>query len=245
MRWAGAGVLLVPLLLSGCFQAILREGPRSTLDFTCALMDSVQDDRIVVESWRAAEVDLNVTPILRHLVAILANLTGRDPGLFSVDERAGPDVPPGGWNRSRLAQAAGPYLRQRTVTLAVFWVASVGEWGPTGFLVAPGTVAVAMDNVAAGSARIGRPVAAVAQAVLLHEVGHALGQTNQGIPVQDPDIQDREGPPGHDRDPASVLHDAWDDAFKLAWAGNATYDGYPAPDLADWAAARSPGGVCG
>src|SRR5439155_1200292 len=30
----------------------------------------------------------------------------------------------------------------------------------------------------------------------------------------------------------------------MAWAANATYDGFGAADRADWAAARGPGGVC-
>jgi hypothetical protein len=236
-------VVLLPLLAPGCFQALLREAPSSTLAFTCAMMDPVQDDAVVVESWRGPDLALNVTPLLARLVPVLANLTGRDARLFSVGEQAGPPVPVGGWDRARLEAEAGPYLRQRTVTLRVLWVGSMAD-PATGLVAGPGTVAVALDSVAAGAQRMGRPVESVAFAVLLHQVGHALGETNQGVPVQDPDIQEREGPPGHDKDPAAVLNAAWDDARTMAWAGNATYDRFSAADLADWAAARGPGGVC-
>jgi hypothetical protein len=238
-----AWVLVLPLLTAGCFQALLREGPSSTLGFTCAVLDPAQDDAVVLESWVAPDATVDVGPAVARLAAVLANVTGRAPATFSVVRQTGPAAPEGGWTRERLAAEAQPYLRQRTVTLRILWVDSMAE-PATGFVAAPGTVVVALDSVAAGALLVGRPVGQVALAVLLHQVGHALGETNLGVPVQDPDIQDREGPAGHDRDPASVLNAAWDDARTLAWAGNATYDGYGAADLADWAAARQPGGVC-
>lgn len=236
-------LLAPPLLTAGCFEALLREGTGSTLAFTCALMDPARSDAVVVESWLAPEASLNVTPLLARLVAVLADLTGRDPGVFSVSERHGPAAPEGGWNRSRLAAEAQPFLRSRVVTLRILWVASMAE-PATGMVAGPGMVVVALDSVAAGAQLVGRPAGQVALAVLLHQVGHALGQVNEGIPVQDPGIQGREGPPGHAPDPAAVLNAAWDDARTLEWAGNATYDGFGAADLADWAAARRPGGVC-
>jgi hypothetical protein len=206
-------------------------------------MDPVQDDAVVVESWLGPDAALDPAPLLARLVPLLANLTGRPPAAFSVALRQGPPVPAGGWDQAKLAAEAGPFLRQRTVTLRVLWVGSLAE-PATGMVAGPGTVVVALDSVAAGAQRTGHPVDAAAFAVLLHQVGHALGATNQGVPVQDPDIQEREGPAGHDRDAAAVLNAAWDDARTMAWAGNATYDRFGAADLADWAAARRPGGVC-
>ncbi|HUR64082.1 MAG TPA: hypothetical protein VM241_06350 [Candidatus Thermoplasmatota archaeon] len=235
-------VVLLPLLTAGCFQ-LLREGPSTTLGFTCAVLDPAQADAVVVESWLGPDVRLNATPVLARLVEVLAGLSGRSLSAFSIAQREGPAVPAGGWDRVRLAAEAGPYLGQRTVTLRVLWVGSMAE-PATGFVARPGTVVVALDSVMAGAQQVGRPVEPVALAVLLHQVGHALGLVNQGVPVQDPDIQEREGPAGHDRDPAAVLNAAWDDARTLAWAGNATYDHFGAADRADWAAARGPGGVC-
>jgi hypothetical protein len=238
-------VVLGPLLLSGCFQALLREGPSTTLSFTCALMDPAQDDAIVVQSFLAptAPSSLGIGAILGRLVTVLSNLTGRPPSIFSIDQQAGRDPPATGWNRSLLADQAGGFLRQRTVTFHILWVDSLRETG-TGFVAGPGTVVVALDSVAAAADRLGRPLAQVAMGVLLHQVGHALGETNQGVPVQDRRILQREGPPGHDLDPASVLNMAWDDARTVTWAEGTTYDRYPATNVADWAAARSPGGVC-
>ncbi|HEX2065597.1 MAG TPA: hypothetical protein VHI93_02185, partial [Candidatus Thermoplasmatota archaeon] len=231
-----AWAALLPLLTAGCFHALLP-GPSSTLAFTCAVLDPAQADSIVVESWQGPGVTLDVAPLLARVADVLANASGRSPAAFSVAVREGPPVPEGGWTRDSLAAQGGPFLRQRAVTLRVFWVASLGE-PATGLVATPGHVAVALDSVAAGAQRVGRAVPDVALGVLLHQVGHALGLVNQGVPVQDPDIQEREGPPGHHRDTAAVLHAAWDDARTLAWAANATYDGYTAADLADWAAAR-------
>jgi hypothetical protein len=230
------------LLTAGCFQALLRE-TGSTLSFTCALLDPAVADAVVVESRIAPGGMLNVTPILARLAVVLGEVTGRDARAISVVQGEGPPEPPGGWNRSRLAAEAQPFLRSRVATLRILWVASMAE-PATGMVAGPGTVVVALDSVLAGAQLVDRPPGEVALAVLLHQVGHALGEVNRGVPVQDPDIQEREGPPGHDRDPAAVLNVAWDDARTLAWEGNATYDHFSAPDLADWAAARRPGGVC-
>jgi hypothetical protein len=238
-----AWVVLLPLLTAGCFQALLPQGPSSTLAFTCALLDPAQADAVVVESWLGPDASLDAKPLLDRLAAVLADLSGRPASAFSVSERGGPPIPAGGWTREALAAEGQGYLRQRTVTLRVLWVGSMAETA-TGTVAAPGTVVVAVDSVAAGAQLLGRSVPEVALAVLLHHAGHALGLVNQGVPVQDPDIQDREGPPGHERDPAAVLNAAWDDARTLSWAGNATYDGFGAADRADWAAARAPGGVC-
>jgi len=233
-------------LLAGCFQALLQAEPSTTLGFTCTLMDPTQADSIVLESWVEPGTWLtpaNASTLLARFVPLLANLTGRPAGSISWSLADAPSPPAAGWNRTNLAGQAGPFLRQRVATMRIWWVASLRE-PATGLVAAPGAVAVALDSVAAAADRIGHPRAEVAFGVLLHQAGHALGETNQGVPVQDPDLQEREGPPGHDKDPTSVLNAGWDDARTLTWAANATYAGYPAADLADWAAARVPGGVC-
>jgi hypothetical protein len=78
--------------------------------------------------------------------------------------------------------------------------------------------------------------------VLLHHLGHALGLVNRGIPVQDPALHEREGPPGHEPDPASVLAAGWDRASTMEWAPGATYTRYSVGAVSDWQGARS--GVC-
>jgi hypothetical protein len=238
-----AWLVLLPLLTAGCFQAILQAPGSSTLGFTCALMDPVQADGVVVESWLDPRSGMDVRPLAEGLLPVLANLSGRPSSAFSVRHEVGPAPPAGGWNRTNLAGAASSFIHGRTVVLRIQWVESMAEEA-TGLVAGPGNVVVALDSVQAAASRLGRPPATVAFAVLLHQVGHALGATNQGIPIQDPDIQEREGPPGHDKDPASVLNAAWDDARTATWSDNSTYDRFPAPDLADWAAARAPGGVC-
>ncbi|HUR62330.1 MAG TPA: hypothetical protein VM286_08225 [Candidatus Thermoplasmatota archaeon] len=243
MRAWRALLPLLPLVASGCFQALLQAPGSSTLGFACAMMDPVQADGVQVESWIDPRVSLDARPWALRLVGVLANATGRSPSAFAFRHEVGPPPPQDGWNRTNLADAATSFIHGRTVALRILWVESVAEEA-TGMVAGPGNVVVALDSVQAAALRIGRPVGDVAFAVLLHQVGHAMGATNLGVPVQDPDIQDREGPPGHDKDPASVLNAAWDDARTVTWSDNSTYDRYPAPVLADWAGARGPGGVC-
>ena len=161
LAWA----VLLPLLTAGCFQALLREGPSSTLGFTCAAMDPVHADGLLVQSWTAPGLAFNATPALARLAPLLVNLTGRPPSAIQVEDRAGPAVPAGGWNRTLLAAQAQPFLRQRTVTLRILWVDSMAETA-TGFVAGPGTVVVAVDSVAAAAARTERPLPAVALGVL-------------------------------------------------------------------------------
>lgn len=243
MRGAFA-LVLAAAALSGCFSEVLPVGPLTKLEFICAALDPQEAERFVVESWLGPGVDLDVEDAQRALVAALGHLGARDGDIVLRPEE-GPREPRSGWNATGLRawQDDRPATGGNEVRLRVLWVRTLGD-GRSSLEPAPGLVAVSQHAVREGAARMGVPENDVARAVLLHAAGHALGAVNQGIPVQDPDIQEREGPPGHDPDPASVLHAGWEDAATMAWAANATYDAYGPALRADWAAAVQPGGVC-
>jgi hypothetical protein len=233
----------LPLLLAGCLQGLPGAGPATTLAFTCAVLDPVQSDSVLVEAWTGSGAGEPWPGVAARVAAALAEATGR-PGAFRAAVREGPPPPEEGWNRTTLQEWARGQdtLRQRVATLRLLW--QPGEGNATGTLLSPGVVLLAPEPVRAAAERLGRPEREVAIAVALHHAGHALGLVNEGVPVQERDIQEREGPPGHDRDPASVFHAGWEDARTALWAANATYDRYPASAAADWRAARQPGGVC-
>ena len=243
MAIAAVGAVGALVLLAGCFSEILPAGPATKLQFICAVLDPDQAERVVVESWDGEGPTVDTAPALLALQAELAHLSARQ-GDVSIRHHDGPDAPRGGWNETNLRA----WLDDRPGTLAdevrlhVVWVRTLG--GASVMQPAPGLVAVAEDTVQAGAAHMGRPAADVARAELLHVAGHALGAVNLGLPVQDPDLQERERPAGHDPDPASVLNAGWEDAATMAWAANATYDAWPPALHADWAAAVQPGGVC-
>lgn len=235
---------LAAAALAGCFSEVLPAGPLTKLQFICAALDPQEADRLVVESWVAASVDLDVEDAQRALVAALGRLGAREGGII-LRQQDGPAEPADGWNATRLRawHDDRPFASGNEVHLRVLWVSTLGN-GRSILEPAPGLVAISQDAVREGAVRMGVGENDVARAVLLHAAGHALGAVNRGVPVQDPDIQEREGPPGHDPDPASVLHAGWEDAATMAWAADATYDSYSAALRADWAAAVQPGGVC-
>lgn len=248
-RWgrtlAPAGALLaLALVLPGCFSQILPAGPATRLEFACAVLDPGVADQVVIESWTERDVDLATRPALAALAAELGGIGDRGSGVVLRVEDGRVAPPRGGWDDASLRAwlEDRPFRASADPRLHVLWAATLG--GPSSAVVDPGLVAVAQDAVRAGAGRLGVGEAEVARAVLLHAAGHALGAVNQGVPVQDPDLQEREGPPGHDPDPASVLHAGWEDPAAMAWAPNATYDAYPARLHADWEAAVAPGGVC-
>ena len=249
MHRARLGVLAaftVAVASAGCFSEILPGEPVSTLAFACAAIDPVDTPRMRLVSYTEDDVEIPTAAPMGVLAARMANVSGRDPTLISVLPREAPPAPEDGWNDGRLAAWVRdePFLGRGQVTLRVLWLATFDGGTQTGFVPAPGAVVLSQEAIAAGAVRVNRTAEEVATAVLLHFTGHALGATNRGIPVQDPALQDREGPPGHDADPASVLAVGWDDARTMAWAANATYDHYPDAVLADWQAAKVPGGVC-
>ena len=239
--------LALALALPGCFSEILPQGPVSTLAFACAAIDPATAPRVRILSYAGDGVTLATGPATGLLALRLAELSGRDPSLVAASSLPAPDEPGAGWSETRLAEwvRGEPFLGRGQVTLRVLWLEGVGDGHRAGLVPAPGAVVLSQQAIVAGAARIGHPPDEVAAAVLLHFAGHALGATNRGIPVQDPDLQEREGPPGHDADPRSVLAAGWEDARTMAWAADAAYDRYPDAALADWQAARADAGVCG
>jgi hypothetical protein len=237
-----AGVLLVALALSGCFSEILP-GPTTRLAFACAVLDRESAPRILLESWVAPDVDLPVVAIEEDLMAELRLLV--EPGNEVAREERRMDEPPADWTPASVRKwlASEAILRLNTVRFHVVWAPELPD-DATNQAVLPGVVVLSVQAIRDGAARLDRSEGEVARAVLLHAAGHALGAVNQGIPVQDPDLQVREGPPGHDPDPTSVMHAGWDSPATMRWAANATYDRYPDAVRADWAAAVAPGGVC-
>lgn len=246
VRWvllAAALAVAVP----GCFSEILPQPPVSTLAFACAAIDPATMPHLRVLTYVGDDVGLQVEAATDVLEAALFNVSGRPPEGISRATLDAPAEPKGGWNESRLAAWVRdqPFVGRGQVTLRVLWVPELSDAHRTGMVPAPGAVVVSQAAVAEAAAATGHTRLEVATAVLLHYVGHALGATNRGIPVQDPDLQEREGPPGHDADPASVLAAGWEDARTVQWAANATYDHWPDAALADWQAARGEHGVCG
>ncbi len=240
-------VAAVTVAVPGCFSEILPQAPVSTLAFACAAIDPATAARLRIVTYVEDGVGLPVGAAIGALAQQLVNLSGRDPSSVAEASLPAPDEPKAGWNESRLAAWVRdePFVGRGQVTLRVLWLRSFGDGEQAGLVPAPGAVVLSARAIEAGAQRMGRPVGEVTVAVLLHFTGHALGATNRGIPVQDPDIQEREGPAGHDADPASVLAVGWEDARTMAWAANATYGRYPDAALADWQAAREESGVCG
>lgn len=223
---------LLPLLVSGCVAELLSP-PATILDYTCAILDPNGPQSVVVQSWGDAAFDA------ADLIPVLAGMSGRPASAFHV-ETAG--AAPAAARVDAWAEQH-PGLQSGDLYLRVLWLAD-GAVNETGRVVAPGIIALNLPALERGAARVNHTAADVARAVLLHHLGHALGVVNSGIPVADPDIRARESPPQHDPDPFSVMHMSWEDSRTVAWARNATYDGYSANILGDWAAARAPGGVC-
>ena len=246
VQWSGLAALALVVGSAGCFSEIFPGPPVSTLAFACAAIDPLLASDLVIVSYTEDDIEIPAEDAIGVLAARLAEVSGRDATLISVLPRDAPEAPESGWNESRLAAWVRdePFLGRGQVTLRVLWIETLEEGTLAGLVPAPGAVVLSQAAIAAGAVRINRTTQEVATAVLLHFTGHALGVTNRGIPVQDPALQEREGPPGHDADPASVLAVGWNDAQTMAWAANATYDHYPEAVLADWQAAREPGGVC-
>ncbi len=232
--------------LAGCFSEILPVPEVSTLAFTCAVLDRDEVERVRIQSAVAPTSQLPRAAALAALAGQVVQLAGRAPGQVVLAERDAPAAPETGWNASTLAEWARgeAFLTRNQATLRVLWLEALDDPSRMGLVAAPATVALSEAAIASAAARLNHSSDEVARAVLLHFAGHALGVTNRGIPVQDPDLQVREGTPGHDADPASVMADGWEDARMASWAANATYDRYPDAAHADWQAARGPGGVC-
>lgn len=246
MQWTVLGAVALAVASAGCFSEILPGEPVSTLAFACAAIDPLTAPRLRIVTYAGEGIDLHTSASMRVLAERMGEISGRDGDAITVLIGDAPDEPERGWNESRLETWVRdePFLGRGQVTLRILWLETFGDGTQSGLVPAPGAVVLSQQAITAGAARIGHGPEEVATAVLLHFIGHALGVTNRGVPVQDPDLQEREGPAGHDADPASVLAVGWDDAWTMAWAANATYDHYPAAVLADWQAAKEPGGVC-
>lgn len=246
MRAQAWTLLAIVVASAGCFSEILPGPPVSTLAFACAAIDSDTVQRLRLVSYVADGVDLDVAPATGALAQQLRELSGRDDSTMSLLIQDAPEEPKGGWTEPALAAWVRdePFLGRNQVTLRVLWLDSFGDGHQTGLVPAPGAVVLSQVAIEDGARRLGEDAAAVATAVLLHFAGHALGATNRGIPVQDPSIQEREDPAGHDADPASVLAVGWEDARTMAWDPATAHDRWPDAAHADWQAAKAPGGVC-
>lgn len=241
--------LTFTLVSAGClsgFSEVLPPPGVSTLDFVCAILDARGVERVRLASYSQEGVVVDPTLALRGLEGELAVLSGRPASGIDIIEQGAPATPAGGWNGTTLALwgRENPFLTRSQVTLRVFWLLTLDHHDAMGLVAAPGVVALSETAIEAAALRLDQSNEAIARVALLHYAGHALGATNLGVPVQDPDLQVREGTPGHDADPASVLAAGWEDARSAVWIANATYDRYPDAAHADWLAARGPDGVC-
>lgn len=246
MAWVRLALVVAAVASAGCLSQIVPGPPPSTLAFACAAIDPATAPRMRVVTYVEA-IGVDVDAPMQALAEQLRLVSGRASQDVTPLRRAAPEAPEGGWTDAELEAWVRdePFLGRDQVTLRVLWLPTLEDGNVTGWVPAPGAVVLSASAIESGAARLHRPEAEVATAVLLHHVGHALGATNRGIPVQDPDLQEREGAPGHDADPGSVLAVGWETVPTMAWAANATYDHYPAAALADWQAARESEGVCG
>src|ERR1041385_4246989 len=229
-------------LTAGCFDEVFPVPPGTGMAFICAVLDRHDAKTVALQSWVGKGVDLERQPALDALRAQVEAMSGRDDAHVKFTNRTGPPEPKAGWNESTVQtwSLGEPYQVRSLVNLRILWVDSLGDGNLTGMAPAPGTIALSQLGIERGAAHLGIDEATTARIVLLHFAGHALGVVNQGIPVQDPDLQEREGPASHEPDPASVMNVGWEDARTMTWAPNATYDAYSAPLHADWAAALLP-----
>lgn len=234
------------LLLSGCFAELLPASAGTRLAFTCAMLDPQRASVAVLQSYVGEDVHLDISVAITALRDELTILSGRDAADLGAVQRTGPAVPADGWNATTVAAwgASQPFQSGNRVLMRILWVDRLDDDRLSGVAPVAGTIALSQHAILAGAARLAADPSVVARAVLLHFAGHALGVVNQGVPVQDPDIQEREGPASHDPDPTSVLHAAWEDPRTMAWSAGAAYDRYPDDLHRDWAAAKAPGGVC-
>jgi hypothetical protein len=121
----------------------------------------------------------------------------------------------------------------------------LATWPGTGDRLGPGAIAVSEAAILQGALRLNVSAPDVARAVLMHYAGHALGVVNDGIPIQDPNLQEREGPANHEPDPASVMHVGWHQASTMTWPVDANFTRYSDAVAASWqGAAASPDGAC-
>ena len=235
--------LAAALSLSGCFADLLVQGPMTTRNFACFVLDPEGPPLEIVvqaESESAYDPVVPATALEQELVRV----SGREPGSIGRSFLHGPAAPEGGWTQESLdAWAATQVVEEADLRLHVLWAQEADLLAPSGARLAPGVVVVVHEEVVLGAERLERPVDEVAAWVLMHQVGHALGQVNDGVPVQDPDLAKRENPPKHDPSPGSVMHTGWHAAATMP--RNVTEPMYPEAALEDWDAARAPGGVCG
>lgn len=251
-RRGSAGVARAPFflltvalfaVLSGClaneFLAPIDETART---FSCAVLSDGDYPALLVRVEKDPAVRYSVAGPVGHLREVVANHSEKALEAIELEIRVGFVPPEGGWTEEALADQAERHsfkAGRNVVVLTIWW--TEGPLGAgTGTVLAPGLVVLAQDAITAKAAATGFPGEGVARAVLLHHVGHALGQVNDGIPMQ----QDHEGSAKHGSDITSVMHPTWHDAGPFPEPLAAPPEEYPAAVAVDWAAARAEGGVC-
>ncbi len=218
-------LVLLVVAVSGC-TSWLDNSSASHLGFICRALDveGEPDLRLHIwgEGWDAAALS-----VATEVEAAL----GREDVPISFEVEAAPD----GSDAEEVAAWAEDhrFFRGRGLHMHLVWVPSV-EGNVTGAVWAPGIVAVSreavlMSGLAPGDAATG---------MALHQVGHALGLVNNGVPVLDRNITSREGSPTHSADIHAVMHENWH--YVGASPGNTL--AFSSIDHAEWAAARD--GIC-
>lgn len=236
-----AVAVLLSLLASGCLAAeFLAPETETARSFSCAVLTADAYPFMVVRIGKETGVRSSVAGPATHLRTVLSEHSEKDVLDIELEIEADVVPPEGGWSEAAFAARAQLFSFQedrRTVALEVLWI-QAGLGGITGKVLAPGMVVVSQDAIRAKASQAGAPLEATAIAVLLHQVGHALGQVNDGIPM----VADHEGSPKHDSDHASVMHEAWHDAATVP--EGPPPQGYGADAVADWQTAIGEGGVC-
>lgn len=240
---ANALVLCAAILsvaLSGCVTSIFVDTTLTTREFACEALSEGHKPSLVIEARVDERTDLSPLDALAALRNAIADVGYRSPD--SIEVRIVPvEDAPDVWDADAWSlELADHDGRQglRTLHMVVYWVHDL-PGTTTGMMLEPGVFAIDEGGLETKAGATGRPLQSVAVAALLHHAGHALGATNQGIPMQ----ANHEGQPGHDADVASVMHHSLHHGADPTWAG-VTYSNYTAALQADWAAAINDSLVC-
>lgn len=241
VRGAVAVLLFLSTGLSGCFAAeFLGPTDQTTRLFACAVLSPTAYPLMTIHVEKEEGIQFSVAHPLEVLRGSLINVTGRPGSLVEAEVATGVAPPEGGWHADSFEERAerSDFRADRdTVRLDIIWSASRHQ-DQTGMLVAPGLVFLSHPAIVELATATGSPLERTAAVVLLHHVGHAMGQVNDGIPMQ----EDHEGTPKHEPDMASVMHEAWHSLD--APLGAVPAPAYSDAVLDDWDAATDEAGVC-
>ncbi len=220
--------LLLPLTLGGCIAEIIAPAQDTTRSFACGAINPTRFDRMDLVLLEEQGMALDLMPSLGLLADRLAQHTARElDTLYMLRD----DAPEGPWTLDDLRaefEAMDFTTRGRIVFRAVI-LEQIEGLDDVAVLLRPGTIAVSAANLRAAAMALDTPREQLAEWVVLHFAGHALGVVNDGIPMR----ENHEGLPKHEADRDSVMHPSWHDPSSRAHVP-AGRPNYSASVVADW-----------